>query len=269
MTAVKRISLLAVIFVMAFGGGCAAPDTAGVSVDRETLSQVSTIDAILDGVYDGVLSYGELRRYGDFGLGTFAGLDGEGIFLDGDFYQVKADGKVYAVGDDMTTPFAAVTFFDADREMALDGGMTMAQFTEALDAALPSDNMFYAVKITGVFSYMKTRSVPGQQKPYPPLVEVTAHQPEFEMENISGTIVGFRCPPYVAGVNVVGYHLHFISDDLNSGGHILDFTAAEATAQVDDTGSFFMILPGGNSDFYKSDFGQDRSGELEEAEKQR
>ena len=174
---------------------------------------------------------------------------------------------VNPVSDDMTNPFAAITFFDADREMTLDSGMTQAQFTETLDAALPSENMFYAVKISGVFSYMKTRSVPGQQKPYPPLVEVTAHQPEFEMHDVSGTIVGFRCPPYVAGVNVVGYHLHFISDDLSSGGHILDFTVAEATAQVDDTGGFFMILPGESSDFYKSDFGQDRSGELEEAEK--
>ena len=88
--------------MVAFGGGCAAPDTpaAGVSVDRETISQVSTIDAILDGVYDGVLSCGDLRRYGDFGLGTFAGLDGEGIFLDGDFYQVKADGAEQDERDD-------------------------------------------------------------------------------------------------------------------------------------------------------------------------
>ena len=87
------------------------------------------------------------------------------------------------------------------------------------------------------------------------------------MADVSGTIVGFRCPPYVAGVNVVGYHLHFISDDLDAGGHILDFTVAEAAAEVDDTGGFFMILPGEDSDFYKSDFEQDRSGELHQAEK--
>jgi acetolactate decarboxylase len=262
----RKLGLILIIIVMAATVGCgAAADETGLG--RETIAQVSTIDAILDGVYDGVTSYGDLRKYGDFGLGTFTGLDGEGIFLDGEFYQVKADGKVYPVSDDMATPFAAITWFDTDLTVDISEAMTNAQFTAMLDEILPSENMFYAVKVSGDFSYMKTRSVPGQQKPYPPLVEVTANQPEFEMENVSGTIVGFRCPPYVAGVNVVGYHLHFITDARDAGGHILDFTISNAVVAVDYTSDFYMILPAPDSDFYKSDFGKDRSGELEQAEK--
>ena len=44
---------------------------------RETLVQISTIDVLLAGVYDGVMTFGILREYGDLGIGTFAGLDGE------------------------------------------------------------------------------------------------------------------------------------------------------------------------------------------------
>jgi len=225
------------------------------------------MDAILSGVYDGVLTYGALREYGDFGIGTFAGLDGEMVGLNGDFYQVKADGIAYLVNDSMETPFACVTFFDVDREVVLPGGVDYGQLEEFLDGILPTGNIFYAIKIEGNFNYMKTRSVPGQKKPYPPLVEVTKTQPTFEFKDVDGTIVGFRCPAYVAGVNVIGYHLHFLTEDRDSGGHVLEFTVTEATTYVDYTSEFLMILPGEGSDFYHIDLTADKQEELEQAEK--
>jgi len=234
---------------------------------RETLVQISTIDAILNGVYDGVVDLAALTSYGDFGIGTFEGLDGEMIGFDGNFYQIKADGVAYPVSDSMETPFACVTFFDTDYEEELAEGLDYEQIQELLDDTLPTSNIFYAIKIEGSFSYMKTRSVPGQQKPYPPLVEVTQNQPIFEFADIDGTVVGFRCPPYVAGVNISGYHLHFLTEDNNAGGHVLEFQVAEAVAYVDYTAEFLMILPGEDSDFYEIDLTQDKQEELEEAER--
>jgi len=234
---------------------------------RETLVQISTIDAILNGVYDGVVDFATLKGYGDFGIGTFEGLDGEMIGFDGNFYQVRADGIAYPVSDSMETPFACVTFFDTDYEEELPAGFDYEQIQELLDDALPTGNIFYAIKIDGTFSYMKTRSVPGQQKPYPPLVEVTRNQPIFEFTNIDGTVVGFRCPAYVAGVNIPGYHLHFLTEDNDAGGHVLEFQVADAVAYVDYTSEFLMILPGEGSDFYELDLTQDKQEELEEAEK--
>ena len=90
----------------------------------------------------------------------------------------------------------------------------------------PPKTCFYAVMIQGEFSYVKTRSVPAQEKPYPPLAEVTKNQPTFEFTDVTGTMVGFRCPPYVTGINVPGYHLHFLTDDRTAGGHLLEFTVA-------------------------------------------
>ncbi|MFH1775348.1 MAG: acetolactate decarboxylase [Chloroflexota bacterium] len=234
---------------------------------RETLAQVSTIDALLDGAYDGVMTIGTLKGYGDFGIGTFTGLDGEMLAFNGDYYQVRADGIAYAVSDAVGTPFAAVTFFDVDREEPLPQGVDYEHLEEFLDGLLPTDNIFYAIRIDGTFSYMKTRSVPGQQKPYPPLAEVTKNQPTFEFNDVAGTMVGFRCPAYVGGVNVPGYHLHFLTTGGNAGGHVLEFEISEAVASIDDTSEFLMILPGADSDFYKADLTRDKQEELEKVEK--
>jgi acetolactate decarboxylase len=143
----------------------------GPALDREALTQISTIDAILNGVYDGVITIGELKQYGDFGIGTFEALDGEMVELDGEFYQIKADGIAYIVDPKVMTPFASVTFFDTDSQIELLGeyeNLPYAECQKLITGSLPTENIFYAIRITGVFSYMKTRSVPAQHKPYPP-----------------------------------------------------------------------------------------------------
>jgi acetolactate decarboxylase len=136
-----------------------------------------------------------------------------------------------------------------------------------MDGLLPTENIFYAIKIEGTFTYVKTRSVPGQEKPYPPLVEVTANQTTFDFTDVKGTIIGFLCPDYVSGVNVAGYHLHFLTDDRDAGGHVLEFTVKQASVSFDATPEFLMILPDESSDFYDLDLSQDQQEELEEAEK--
>jgi acetolactate decarboxylase len=260
-------SLLLVAVILPLNLAGCTQKTANPLAGGDTLVQISTIDAVLNGLYDGVKDFKTLRTYGDFGIGTFQALDGEMIEVDGKFYQVKADGKVYPVDDGMLTPFASVTYFSPDSSLSLTEGMNYTQLQAFLDKNLPTDNIFYAIKIKGTFSYMKTRSVPAQQKPYPPLVEVTAHQPVFEMTDVEGVIVGFRSPSYVSGVNVPGYHLHFLTADKTAGGHILDFTVKNATAHIDNTSDFLMILPGETSDFYKLDLSQDKEAELNQAEK--
>ena len=87
------ILIISVILPLSLAG-CTVK-TANPLADGETLVQVSTIDAILNGLYEGMTDFKTLQTYGDFGIGTFVGLDGEMISLDGRFYQVKADGIAY------------------------------------------------------------------------------------------------------------------------------------------------------------------------------
>lgn len=235
------------------------------SAGTDTIYQFSIINALLEGVYDGEVSCGELKEHGDFGLGTFDKLDGEMLELDGVIYQVKADGSVHEIEDTVTSPFAVVTFFESDTEETIGQQMDSQQMAEHIDDLLPSENIMYAVMITGNFSYMKTRSVAAQEKPYPRLVDVTKDQSVFEFNDTQGTIVGYWMPEYIDGINVPGYHLHFITEDRTGGGHILEYTIDSGIIEIDSTDSFNLELPE-NENYLGTGLSQDTEGELEEAE---
>ena len=226
--------------------------------------QISTIDALLQGVYDGPTTLSELNAYGDFGIGTFNALDGEMVLLDGKFYQVKASGKVVQPEEEVQTPFATVTFFETDNSCKV-SNLDYPGLKSTLDSLLDSPNLFYAIRLTGTFPHVKTRSVPEQQQPYPPLVEVTRQQPEFSKKNVTGTLVGFYAPPFVTGINVPGYHLHFLSEDRSFGGHVLGFEMKKGELFLDQISSFSIELPE-SGDFMNLDFGKDRSDELKKVE---
>lgn len=249
------------LFFILSSGGCA-----GLHQDPDTLFQVSTINALLNGDYHGSITFGDLRRNGTFGIGTFDGLDGEMIGLEGKFYQIKADGVAYSVPDSMTTPFAVVTPFEADKTVPMQDGMDYEGLQRYLDELIPDNSIFYAVKIEGLFKYIKTRSVPRQKEPYPPLVEVVKEQTIFEFHDIKGTIVGFRCPDSVKGINVPGYHLHFITADKKAGGHLLACQLQDGTIAIDFTSQFHLVLPQQDSASSQSLPNKDRTEELKKVE---
>jgi acetolactate decarboxylase len=212
---------------------------------HHTLFQTSTIDALLEGKYDGDISFAELEDRGDFGLGTLEALDGEMIALDGIFYQVKSDGRAYAIDGRARTPFAVVTFFEPNLSETLAAPVDSETFRSHLDLLVGGEVSCYAVRVDGDFDYVKTRSVPRQRKPYPPLAQVVEHQPTFELHDVAGSLVGFRFPRYAQGLNVAGYHFHFITADRSAGGHILEFRLARGELRVDSEADLRLELPPG------------------------
>jgi acetolactate decarboxylase len=246
------------IFLFLLAGCAAAP--------KNTLMQVSTIDALLAGAYDGQMTVGELLKHGDLGIGTFDALEGEMIVIDRQVYQARADGTVRLMPDSITTPFASVVDFKADTFIKLDGEITLSGLQKEADRILSNKNILLAVRFDGTFPSMKVRSVPKQEKPYPPLSEAVQHQAVFEYTNVTGTVLGFRCPEFVKGVNVPGWHLHFISKDRKTGGHILDLTTGGGLLQLDTCNRFYMVLPE-DKRLQTLDLSKDRSAELERVEK--
>jgi acetolactate decarboxylase len=252
------------------GAGCpsrpAAP-RAGTA-PANGITQVATIDALLAGVYDGHMSLEDLGRHGDFGIGTFEALDGEMVLLDGRFHQVRADGRVYSPPLSARTPFAAVTHFRADHEERLAAGVDRATLEARVDALVPGANRICAFLVRGRFRRVKVRSVPRQAEPYPPLAEVTKTQPVFTLAGVEGRLVGFRLPAFVKGVNVPGFHVHFLADDLSSGGHVLELGLETGTLLLDSSHDFLDIrLPAPGSAFDGVDLAPDRSRELDRVEK--
>ena len=261
------ILLVAIVLIgigMYFGLFIAAPPPE--SPDHDVIYQVSTINTLLLGGFDGVYNFSTLESKGDLGIAVFNALDGEVIEIDGKFYQIRADGTVREAGGEDTTPFATVTWFEPDREVWIARADNFSDFSAQLEAALPSHNRFYAIRIQGTFPVMKTRAVPRQEKPYPRLVDACAGQTVFMLNNTSGMIVGFYTPEMVEGLNIPGLHLHYLTDNRSAGGHILDFSVENATVELDFTSRFTMWLPEGNQDA-GYDLGEDLSGELSQVEK--
>jgi acetolactate decarboxylase len=226
---------------------------------NKEMTQISTINALIKGGFDGSVPVGELRKLGSFGIGTLDHLDGEMITLDGKVYQMAGDGHVNPVPDTTTTPFASVTNFQPDETFPVKDIKTFADLQSLADTKIPSLNFFYAIKVHGQFPHIKVRSVPRQEKPYRPLTTILKEQSIFEFKDTSGTLVGFRCPDYVQGVNVAAYHMHFISDDKTHGGHVLDFELTDGEVSIDNLSNFRMILPE-DPEFMKMNLG-DRGDE--------
>jgi acetolactate decarboxylase len=195
---------------------------------RGRITQVSVINALMIGRYDGVMSIPQLLHSGDFGLGTLDHLDGELIVLGGRAYQVRGDGAVLEVGPDRSTPFAIVTPFEPDGEFPCPRIGNLSDLNARLDDALERKENFLAVRVDSRFTAITLRSVHRQEPPFRPLGEVVKGQSVFTHAEVSGTLVGIHCPTWVGGLNVPGYHWHFLSDDRTVGGHVLDCRARES-----------------------------------------
>jgi len=207
--------------------------------------QTSSLDAMLDGRYDGDVTFAELGERGDLGLGTLEALDGEMIGLEGRFFSAATDGSVREVAPEERTPFAVVTPFTPAVRYCVEGTVDHDQLLARLDDAVDDPAVCYAVRVDGHFPKVRARSVPRQHKPYPPLAEAVKHEREFEFADVTGTIVGFRFPDYAQGINVPGYHLHFVTADRARGGHVLDCTVVDPEIQVDHSSHLHMELPPG------------------------
>ncbi|OBJ62081.1 alpha-acetolactate decarboxylase [Mycobacterium sp. 1423905.2] len=194
--------------------------------------QTSTMGALLNGVYEGDLTIRELLRHGNFGLGTFNRLDGEMLVLDGVCYQLRSDGSATKADLEERTPFAAVTWFQPDRIIDVPRPCDRAELKSLIDHALDSTNLMVAVRITGLFRSLRTRTVTEQHPPYRPFTEATQDQQEVTFTDVHGTLAGFRMPDYEQGISVAGYHSHFIDDERRHGGHTLDYELVRGTVEV-------------------------------------
>jgi acetolactate decarboxylase len=235
-----------------------------LDVSHHTLYQVSTSTALVEGIYQGAVRIKTLREHGDLGLGTFENLDGEMVVVDGRFFQVRADGSVQECGDDVLSPFAVVTRFHPDATVLQDRCRDLSHLTEQFDKLRQTDNIFFALRVDGHFDYVHTRAM-CRTKEGVPLVQAAAVQPEFEFHDVSGTLVGFWTPEYAKTLNVPGYHLHFISADLKSGGHLLQCQGTNLRLQIQRAGDYRIALPE-TEDFLKADLRRDPTAALATAE---
>ena len=268
----RKNLLLTAILCMVLSLAAFAPvgSCEGIALsDPETVYQVALLQSLAQGHFDGMITVGELKAHGDTGIGTFDGLNGEMIVLDGVVYQAIGDGSIVIPPDSETVPFSNVTFFEPDLQMQLADVPNMASLQGLLNRTVEENgsNLFYIVKITGEFPSIKVRSEFKQEKPYRELdVALAADQIEFDYENIRGTMIGLYCPNFMSGLNSAGWHFHFITEDRTRGGHVLQVSVSSADAAFDTTPSFTLALPENDTGFQSMDLSRDMDEAIHRAE---
>lgn len=241
-----------------------AGDVAWSDYAHHTLFQISTSGALVAGLYQGVVSAAVVLQHGDFGLGTFADLDGEMVVVDGRVFQAKGDGTVKEVGADAKAPFAVVTKFAPDIDTEMPPAVSLAELEAQCDKLRPSNNIFYAVRLDGVFTSIRTRAVSPQPEDTR-LVDAAKVQSEFEFTNASGTLVGLWSPGFAGAFSIPGYHFHFLSDSREHGGHLLACSSECLRVRVERLTDFHLALPT-NEAFLKADLSKNSADELAYAE---
>lgn len=209
---------------------------------RPPLYISAPIAALVEGIFREDTTVGRIRAAGDFGIGTFNDLDGEMVLLDDTVYQLRVDGTASVVGDSVQTPFACVTRFQGDTSERFTEPMPYGVLERRLQEILPTPNLVYAIRIDGRFDHVRVRSVPRQDN-YRPLADVAATQAVFEFDDVDGTIVGFWTPSFLSSVHVAGLHLHFITAERHSGGHLLSADTRDVEIRLQHAPSVQLDLP--------------------------
>jgi acetolactate decarboxylase len=206
--------------------------------------QVSTISSLLAGGYDGTTTVGQMLLRGNFGLGTFNGVDGEMMVLDGQVYRATTDGRAHLVDPSELTPFAVVVPFEPQSSMAVAAGQSLEQLEASLDALPYSASRIFAARVDARFQAIQIRSEPKQNPPYRTLVEVIkTEQVVHTLNDVQGTLIGFRFPASASSINVAGWHFHFLSADKTRGGHVLSLTTGDGLALVEEISDLRISFP--------------------------
>lgn len=215
---------------------------------QNKMYQVSTLQALALGYSRAVINAGELMREGDTGLGTFEDVNGEMIAMDGHCFRADQDGNVTPVPPETGVPFAAVAKLYGKQQFSLgrmpDIESVRTELTRKIEERFGLNSM-HVVRIDGVFDKVDARSEAPYRSHHITLKEVLGKtQKAFLFENIRGSLVGVYFPDYMDGINMPGWHLHFLSDDRSKGGHVFDVCVREGKAMVDKINSIEIHLPG-------------------------
>ena len=207
-----------------------------------TLYQVGTINSLLAAVYEGDVSVNDLSNFGNFGLGTVDGVDGEMVALNNYFYRIDVNGSAHSA-ENMNTPFAIVTNFNTSKSYELGKYDDINAMHKYIKTKFNSDNIIYAVSISGDFESVYLRSECAQPKGHKPLIEtISKVQHKYRFDNIKGTIVGFWFPKYMKNINVTDFHFHFLNDKNTKGGHMLDMKLKSGVLKIMPIYNFRMHL---------------------------
>ena len=200
---------------------------------NNNLYQYGITEAFQSGLFRGKLPVSEFKKNGNFGIAAPDMVDGEVIMYNGKVYQTKSDGITAEMPDTAKLPLAFACFFKPDTSFTITNANSQADAFAQIDAHLHNKNAIYAIRITGLISKLKTRAFyPVSSEPFPAIATLIANQKIFDMSEVKGTLFGIRVPNYWTGINIAGYHFHYIGENFKTGGHVVNFTPKNVLVEI-------------------------------------
>ncbi len=214
---------------------------------KNKMYQISTLQALALGYSRAVTRAGDLLLEGDTGLGTYEDVNGEMIVLDGHCYRAQKDGSVIEVDENAGVPFAAVARLHGEREFRLENMPNIQSIRTELTRRIEEHfglNSMHVIRIDGLFEKVDARSEAPYRSHHVTLKTVLdSNQTSFVFDNIKGSLVGVYYPDHMDGINMPGWHLHFISEDRTKGGHVFDVILKEGNVRLDKISRIEIQLP--------------------------
>jgi acetolactate decarboxylase len=205
--------------------------------------QLQLAHVLLDGGYDGVTTLEEALAGGDTGLGTVDRLDGELVVVDGQPWRVDWQGRAELLPLQTRTPFAVVSSMDDPKTQRLQD-VDREQVLACIQDLTGDPGAVITVRIEGAFEYVLVRSVPPQDPPYRPYVEVCqTDEVRWEHKPFFGVFVGFVFPDLSPGAAIPGLHLHGLDRMRTTGGHNHEMRVRDAKLSVSASRDVIMQLP--------------------------
>ncbi len=262
------LSLLGAL-TRAAAGNVSAAVTAALSqylgTPVHTLFQVSTSGALVAGLYSGAVTVGMILQHGDLGLGTFENLDGEMVVLDGHVYQARANGTVTEAPAEARAPFAVVTRFTPEADIALPAKDSLGALSARCDSLRTSNKPVLRLPGSTASSITCMRAPCAPPAHAPAWSTPPRRKPSSISAKCPGTLVGLWSPGYSSMFSIPGYHFHFISEDRRHGGHLLTCATGPLRLRMERLSDFHLALPE-NESFLKADLSRNTAADLAYAE---
>ncbi|MDI9338740.1 MAG: acetolactate decarboxylase [Alphaproteobacteria bacterium] len=229
-------------FILILGLSC-KKENVYVPDYRPSVVQIGVVKYLDTGAFAGLQPIGIALNYGGFGLGTLTNLDGELTIYRGKIFKLDSSGRVYDISLTRdSTPYTTITSFDPKIEYIYNTPITLADLERSLDSLLPdTSNLIFSIRITANFDSITTRTYYKINPPFPTLAVARQKQVVFNYQNKVGTAVGFWYPSVLKDINHAGYHFHFISDDLQAAGHILNANMSNVVVTIGTHNTYSVL----------------------------